>query len=256
MHKEHVSKQGRKYTKGESSVQGNPLFDELHEDSVEHMETNDAQDEGRTREMVDEEKEIEKDMLSTDDVLGADKEKVSTDKEKVSTDRTKVSTDDSKVSTDRQKVSTDDSKVSTDRQKVSSDEQEQGTEGNSQVTQTPAAEIFKDDETIAKVLLNMSQAKAVLREKEKGVEFREIDPKDKGKKKIVEEDESESEDDDIPQAVKKFKQLESDEELARKIQEEWEAEEARIRAEQTSAEKLQEQEREQFNNRRKSKVPS
>ncbi|GKE96387.1 hypothetical protein Tco_1581242, partial [Tanacetum coccineum] len=40
-------------------------------------------------------------------------------------------------------------------------------------------------------------------------------------------DETESEDDDIPQAVKKFKQLESDEELARKVQEEWEAEEER-----------------------------
>ncbi|GJS75159.1 hypothetical protein Tco_0725040 [Tanacetum coccineum] len=34
-----------------------------------------------------------------------------------------------------------------------------------------------------------------------------FDPQDKGKKKIEEEDESESEDDDIPQAVKKFKQL-------------------------------------------------
>ncbi|GKG15548.1 hypothetical protein Tco_0357871, partial [Tanacetum coccineum] len=33
--------------------------------------------------------------------------------------------------------------------------------------------------------------------------------------------------DDIPQAVKKFKQLESDEELERKVQEEWEAEEER-----------------------------
>ncbi|GKB20446.1 retrovirus-related pol polyprotein from transposon TNT 1-94 [Tanacetum coccineum] len=96
-----------------------------------------------------------------------------------------------------------------------------------------------------------------------------IDPKDKGKKKIEEEDESESEDDDIPQAVKKFKQLESDEEMARKIQEEWEAEEernkiaeekatnealiknfddikARIEADRILAEKLQEQEREQF----------
>ncbi|GJZ19153.1 hypothetical protein Tco_0555743 [Tanacetum coccineum] len=89
------------------------------------------------------------------------------------------------------------------------------------------------------------------------------------KKKIEEEDESESEDDDIPQAVKKFKQLESDEELARKVQEEWEAEEeknrlaeeeatnealiknfddikARIEADRILAEKLQEQEREQF----------
>ncbi|GKF60446.1 hypothetical protein Tco_0177232, partial [Tanacetum coccineum] len=63
---------------------------------------------------------------------------------------------------------------------------------------------------------------------------------------------------------KKFKQLESDEELARKIQEEWEEEEerkkaanealirnfddikARIEADRLFAEKLQEQEREQF----------
>ncbi|GKA13717.1 hypothetical protein Tco_0693363, partial [Tanacetum coccineum] len=96
-----------------------------------------------------------------------------------------------------------------------------------------------------------------------------IDPKDKGKKKIEEEDESESESDDIPQAEKKFKQLESDEELARKMQEEWEEEEernkvaeeqianesiirnfddikARIEADRLLAEKLQEQEREQF----------
>ncbi|GKG50838.1 hypothetical protein Tco_0538962, partial [Tanacetum coccineum] len=43
----------------------------------------------------------------------------------------------------------------------------------------------------------------------------------------IKDDESESEDDDIPQAVKKFKQLESDEEMASKIQEEWEAEEER-----------------------------
>ncbi|GKG49083.1 hypothetical protein Tco_0515535, partial [Tanacetum coccineum] len=35
--------------------------------------------------------------------------------------------------------------------------------------------IFGDDETIAQVLLNMSQAKAVLREKEKGVEFKDIE---------------------------------------------------------------------------------
>ncbi|GJT68500.1 putative ribonuclease H-like domain-containing protein [Tanacetum coccineum] len=222
---------------------------------------------GGQRKWLMKKRRLRKDMLSTDGVLNADKEKVSTDKEKVSTDRTKVSTHDSKVSTDR-------TKVSTYRQKVSSDEQEQ-----------------------AKVLLNISQAKAVSREKEKGVELREvkdaerprptsqrslltlkplpkIDPKDKGKKKIVEEDESESEDDDIPQAVKKFKQLESDEEMARKIQEEWEAEEvrnkiaeekatnealiknfddikARIKADIILASSLQEQERRAVHNRRK-----
>ncbi|GKF33799.1 hypothetical protein Tco_0106999 [Tanacetum coccineum] len=94
-----------------------------------------------------------------------------------------------------------------------------------------------------------------------------IDPKDKGKKKIEEDDESKSENDDIPQAMKKFKQLESDEELARKVQEEWEAKEeinivaeeqaanealikdfdeikARLEADRILAEKLQEQERE------------
>ncbi|GJZ56158.1 putative ribonuclease H-like domain-containing protein [Tanacetum coccineum] len=247
MHKKNVSKQGRKFAKGESSVQGNPLFDELHEDSADHMETNDAQDEGRTKEMVEEEKEIEKDMLSTEDVLSTDKEKVSTDFEKVSTDRTKVSTDGSKVSTDRLHESTDD--------------QEQGTEGQTQVTQTPAAEIFKDDETIAKVLLNMSQAKAVSREKEKGVELREvedaerprptsqrslltlkplpkIDPKDKGKKQIVEEDESETEEVRIKIAEEKA----TNEALIRNFDDI----KARLEADRLLAKKLQEQEREQF----------
>ncbi|GJW27737.1 putative ribonuclease H-like domain-containing protein, partial [Tanacetum coccineum] len=351
VHKESVSKQGRKVAKGESSVQRDPLFDTIPEDSVDHMETENAQDEGRTREMVDEDKEIDEIRLSTEDVVSTDKEVVSTDKEKVSTDK-------EKVSTDRPIVSTDGSKISTDRQIEGTDEQIEGTEEHiegteeqvestdgqrkgteehiegteeqiegteehiegteeqvestdgqrkgtedhteeeiaAQATQTPTqthtSTVFGDDETIAKVLLNMSQAKAVSREKEKGVELKDIeeadrprptstrslltlkplpkiDPKDKGKKKIEEEDESESESDGIPQAEKKFKQLESDEELARKIQEEWEGEEerkriaeekaanealirnfddikARIEADRLLAEKLQEQEREQF----------
>ncbi|GJZ65118.1 putative ribonuclease H-like domain-containing protein [Tanacetum coccineum] len=90
-----VSKQGRKFAKGEPSVQRDPLFDELPEDIVDHMEIENAQDVGRTREIVDEEKELDEDILSTEDVL-------STDKEKVSTDRPIVSTDGSKVSSDRQ----------------------------------------------------------------------------------------------------------------------------------------------------------
>ncbi|GJZ71921.1 hypothetical protein Tco_0635772, partial [Tanacetum coccineum] len=52
-----------------------------------------------------------------------------------------------------------------------------------------------------------------------------IDPKDKGKKKIKEEDESDTESEGIPEAEKKFKQLARDEEMARKVQEDWEAEE-------------------------------
>ncbi|GKB89509.1 hypothetical protein Tco_0961781, partial [Tanacetum coccineum] len=87
VHKESVSKQGRKFAKGESSVPRDPLFDEIPEDTVDHMETENAQDEGRTRDIVNEDKEIEENILSTEDVLSTDKEAVSTDKEKVSTDR-------------------------------------------------------------------------------------------------------------------------------------------------------------------------
>ncbi|GJT87790.1 hypothetical protein Tco_1069507 [Tanacetum coccineum] len=305
VHKESVSKQGRKFAKGESSVQRDPLIDELPEDTVNHMEIEQAKDMGRTKEIVDEEKELDEDILSTEDVL-------STDMEKVSTDRPIVSTDGSKVSTDRQNEGTEEHIEGTEEhnegteehiegteeQIESTDGQRKGTEDHTeegsatQATQTPTSTIFGDDETIAKVLLNMSQAKAVSREKEKGVELKDIeetdrprptstrslltlkplpkiDPKDKGKKKIEEEDESESESDGIPEAEKKFKQLESDEEMARKIQEEWEGEEernriaeekaanealirnfddikARIEADRLLAEKLQEQEREQF----------
>ncbi|GJY27915.1 hypothetical protein Tco_0403682 [Tanacetum coccineum] len=312
VHKESVSKQGRKFAKGESSVQRDPLFDEIPEDTVDHMETENAQNEGRTREMVDEDKEIDENILSTEDVLSTDKEGVSTDMEKVSTDRPIVSTDGSKVSTDRQNEGTEEKNEGTEENFEGTEEHIEGTEeqvestdghkkgteeeiatqATETSTQTPTSKIFGDDETIAKVLLNMSQAKAVSKEKEKGVELKDveetdrprptstrslltlkplpkIDPKDKGKKKIEEEDESESESDGIPEAEKKFKQLESDEEMARKIQEEWEAEEernriaeekaanealirnfddikARIEADRLLAEKLQEQEREQF----------
>ncbi|GJT44602.1 hypothetical protein Tco_0953317 [Tanacetum coccineum] len=219
VHKESVSKQGRKFAKGESSVQRDPLFDEVPEDIKN--------------------KGTEEQVESTNGHKKGTEEEIAT-----------------------------------------------------QATQTPTSTIFGDDETIAKVLLNMSQAKAVSREKEKGVELKDIeetdrprptstrslltlkplpkiDPKDKGKKKIEEEDESESESDGIPEAEKKFKQLASDEEMARKIQEEWEGEEernrlaeekatnealirnyddikARIEADRLLAEKLQEEEREQF----------
>ncbi|GKE19435.1 hypothetical protein Tco_1427012, partial [Tanacetum coccineum] len=224
---ESVSKQRRKFAKGESSVQRDPLFDEIPEDTIDHMETENAQDVGRTRELVGEENENDENVLSTEDVLSTDKEKVSTDKEKVSTDRPIVSTDRSKVSTDRQIEGTDEQIEGTDEQSKGTDDHTE--EGSvTQTTQTPTSTIFGDDETIAKVLLNMSQAKAVSREKEKGP-LPIIDPKDKGKKKIEEDDETESESDGIPKAEKKFKQLACDEEMARKIQEEWEGEEERSR---------------------------
>ncbi|GJS18848.1 putative ribonuclease H-like domain-containing protein [Tanacetum coccineum] len=208
---ESVSKQGRKNAKGDGKAKEN------------------AQSEGRSKEMMNEDKDFEKVSLSTEDEVSTAKEGVSTDFEKVSTDRPKLSTDDFKVSTDEQMESTDD-QVDADEeifkgaedQKESDEEQKESTEEQSkediasQASQTssltPTSVIFGDDETIATLLINMSKAKATSKEKEK-------------KEENEEENETESEDDDIPQAVKKFKQLESDEELARKVQEEWEAEE-------------------------------
>ncbi|GJY64596.1 hypothetical protein Tco_0466056 [Tanacetum coccineum] len=271
MQKESVSKQGRKPAKAEPLVHKDPAFDELADDTVDYMESKNAQEVGSTSNVVSEEKETVDKGVSTEDA-------VSTDKEKVSTDRSKVSTNNEEVSTDGTDEGTDD----------------QTKEGND--TQTPPTtttpSIFGDDETIAQVLITMSHNKEKLKEKEKGVELKDveeterprptstrslltlkplpkIDPKDKGKKKIEEEDESDSESDGIPKAEKKFKQLARDEEMARKVQEEWEGEEerkrlaeeqatndalirnyddikARIEADRLLAERLQEEEREQF----------
>ncbi|GJW10110.1 hypothetical protein Tco_1575937 [Tanacetum coccineum] len=282
VHKESVSKQDRKFAKGESSVQRDPLFDELPEDTVDHIETENAQDEGRTRDILDEDKEIEENVFSTEDVLSTDKDKVSTDKEKVSTNGSKVSTDRQIEGTDEQVEGTKEHNEGTEEHNEGTKEHIEGIE--KQIESTNGQRKGTEDHT--------EGTKAISREKEKGVELKDIeeadrprptstrslltlkplpkiDPKDKGKKKIEEEDESESESDGIPEAEKKFKQLESDEEMARKIQEEWEGEEernkiaeekaanealirnfddikARIEADRLLAEKLQEQEREQF----------
>ncbi|GJU40645.1 hypothetical protein Tco_1193602 [Tanacetum coccineum] len=113
VHKESVSKQGRKFAKGESLVQGNPLFDEIPEDTVDHMETENAQDKGRTREIVDEDKELRENLLILEGC-----------------------TDEQIESTDKQRKGTEDHTG----------------EGNAtQATQTPTSTIFGDDETIAKL---------------------------------------------------------------------------------------------------------
>ncbi|GKD58573.1 hypothetical protein Tco_1296082, partial [Tanacetum coccineum] len=144
-HKESVSKQGRKIAKGESSVQRDPLFDVMPEDNIDHMETDNAQSEGRTREMVDEDKEIDEARLSTEDA-------VSTDFEKVSTDKPIVSTDGSKVSTDEQIEGADDQVESTKEHNESTKEKNEGTKDQSKEeiatpasqtsTQTPTSIIF------------------------------------------------------------------------------------------------------------------
>ncbi|GKG01419.1 hypothetical protein Tco_0306124, partial [Tanacetum coccineum] len=177
-----------------------------------------AQSEGRTREMVDEDKEIDEVRLSTED------EANSTDGSKVSTDEQVEGTEEQNEGAEEILEDTEEKVESTDGQTESTKDQSKekdATQDSQTSTQTPTSMIFGDDETIATLLLNMSQAKAASKEKEKGVELKDveeidrprptskrslltlkplskIDPKDKGKKKIEEEDESESEDDDIP----------------------------------------------------------
>ncbi|GJT80334.1 hypothetical protein Tco_1054676 [Tanacetum coccineum] len=302
---ESVSKQGRKNAKGDGKAKENAQS----EGRSKEMMNEDKENDEVSLSTEDEVSTAKEGVSTDFEKVSTDRPKLSTDDFKVSTDEQMESTDDQVDAseeifkgTEDQGEGSEEKVESTTEQKESTEEQRVGTEEQSKEeiasqasqtsTLTPTSVIFGDDETIATLLINMSKAKATSKEKEKGVELKDveeierprptstrslltlkplpkIDPKDKGKKKIEEEDESESEDDDIPQAVKKFKQLENDEELARKVQEEWEAEEeknkiaeeeaanealiknfddvkARIEADRILAEKLQEQEREQF----------
>ncbi|GJU23461.1 hypothetical protein Tco_1156803 [Tanacetum coccineum] len=165
------------------------------------------------------------------------------------------------------RVSTKD-QVSTDKLKVSTDKPNEDTTETNEVT--------------------MSQNKT----KQKGFEIKEIkdtdrprttnkrsiltlkplpkiDPKDKGKKVLEEKAKSDVESKGVNEAKRKFAQLANDEEIAKKVQEEWEAEEekkklaedeatkaalirdyddiqARIKVDSILAARLQEEEREKF----------
>ncbi|GJW42926.1 hypothetical protein Tco_0071725 [Tanacetum coccineum] len=174
-------------------------------------------------------------------------------------------------STDKQNEGTDRTKVSTDSFVEGTAEIKDQVSGESDaptvptMTSTPTPTVFGNDETIAQVLVTMSQNKLKQKEKEKGVELKDvedikrprptstrslltlkhlpkIDPKAKGKGKIEEEDESDTESEDINEAEKKFKMLANDEEMARK----YDFIQARLNADKILAEKLQEEEREKF----------
>ncbi|GKE96958.1 hypothetical protein Tco_1581813 [Tanacetum coccineum] len=217
--KEYVSKQGRKSIKsfkGEQSVHKDPAFkdlDDIGDDTLDYMETEDAQDEGRISSVVLEEKENADKEVSTEAPVSAVKPNEGTDKKNEGTDKQYRGTDSTKFSTDRQGEGTADQ-----------NEGKSATQIAPTTTSTPTPTMFGDDETIAHVLITMSQNK----QKEKGVEIRnvedterprptstrsiltlkplpKIDPKDKGKKMIDEEGESDTESDDITEAEKKFK---------------------------------------------------
>ncbi|GKC28071.1 hypothetical protein Tco_1035365, partial [Tanacetum coccineum] len=140
MHKESVSKQGRKIAKGESIVQRDPLFDVMPEEKVDHMETENAQSEGRIREMVDEDKEIDEVRLSTEDAVSTDKEGVSTDKPTVSTDGSKVITDEQIKGTDEQVEGTKEIFESTEEQREGTEEKVESTGGQTEGTEDQTKE--------------------------------------------------------------------------------------------------------------------
>ncbi|GJR00993.1 hypothetical protein Tco_0523977 [Tanacetum coccineum] len=255
-----VSKQGRKAvksSKGAPSVPTNTEWDALDLDINEAMDYTLAQDKGNE---------------------GTDKTNEGTDRAEVSTDR--------QVKGIVEKKEQDPSECATPTAQTT-------TLTAPTMTSTPTPTIvFGNDETIVQVLITMSQNKVKLEEKEKGVELKDvedierprptstrsmltlrplpkIDPKAKDKWRIEEEDESDTESEGITKAEKKFKQLANDEEVARKVQEEWEAEEekkrlaekeatkaglinkydfiqARLNADKILAEKLQEEDREMY----------
>ncbi|GJT45143.1 hypothetical protein Tco_0953858 [Tanacetum coccineum] len=166
---------------------GDPAFDDLDDfmdvdDTLDYMETEDVQEERRNE--------------------GTEKGNEGTDKGNKGTDKQDGGTDNTKVSTDRQGEGT------TDQDEGKSVTQ---TPTSTPTPTTPTPTVFGNDETIAQVLIIMSQNKEKLKEKEKGVEIRnveetkrprptskrsiltlrpipKIDPKDKGKKRIEKEE--------------------------------------------------------------------
>ncbi|GKF83871.1 hypothetical protein Tco_0248769, partial [Tanacetum coccineum] len=142
--------------------------------------------------------------------------------------------------TDKLKVSTDKPEVSTAKPKeVEVSTAAEPKDGTSDESSAPTT-VFRDDETIAEFLIKP---------------LPKIDPKDKGNKVLEEEAESDAESEGVDEAERKFDHLAKDEEIARKVQEDWEAEkemknlakeEARSLLASILAARLQEEERETF----------
>ncbi|GJU87334.1 ribonuclease H-like domain-containing protein [Tanacetum coccineum] len=133
-------------------------------------------------------------------------------------------------------LSTAQPKVSTDKPEDSTDKPDEEEVLLKQLNRQSTPTIFCDEATLHKFLINNEPSS-------------NIDQRDKGKKMIEEEDESDTDSEDITEAEKKFKQLARDEEVARKVQEDWEAEEEVKKLNalyKILAEKLQEEEREMY----------
>ncbi|GJT62678.1 putative ribonuclease H-like domain-containing protein [Tanacetum coccineum] len=243
VHKEYVSKQWRKFAK------------EIRKDKRMWKKT----------------RRVMKNILSTDkQIEGTDEQVEGTKEHNEGTEEHNEGTEEKNEGTEENFEGTEEQVESTDRHKKGTEE-EIATQATQTSTQTPTSMILGDDETIAKVLLNTSQAKAVSREKEKGVElkdveetdrprptstkitshikaFPKIDPKTKERRKLKRRM-------NLKIRLETTRRVEAEEERNR-IAEEKAANEAlirnfddikaRIEADRLLVEKLQEQEREQF----------
>ncbi|GJS61588.1 hypothetical protein Tco_0656372 [Tanacetum coccineum] len=107
--------------------------------------------------------------------------KVSTDEQVEGTEETNEGSEEIFESTEKQREGTED-KVSTDEQMEGTEDQtkeENASKASQTSTQTPTSMTFGDDETIATLLINMSKAKAASKEKEKGVELKDVEDIDR-----------------------------------------------------------------------------
>ncbi|GJR19532.1 hypothetical protein Tco_0968059 [Tanacetum coccineum] len=187
-----VSKQVRKAiksSKGAPSVPTNTEWDDLEMDIDDTMDYTLAQDKGSLEKEGSSEGTVRQQSTVKPD-QGSDKGNEGTDSTKLSTDKVEEGT--AKPDDNEPKES-----------KAVSKEKEKGVK-------------LKDVENIERPRPTSTRSLLTLKPLPK------IDPKDKGKKRI-EEDESDTESEDINETEKKFKMLAHDEEITRKMQEDWEA---------------------------------
>ncbi|GJX96292.1 hypothetical protein Tco_0352090 [Tanacetum coccineum] len=190
--KEYVSKQRRKSVKsfkGEPSVHNDPAFDDLDDivdDAMDYMESEGAQDKGRTSFVVLEEKESTDKEVSTKALVSTVKpnEDQNEGKNATQTASTTTSTPTPTIFGDDETITQVFITMSQNKQK----EKEKGVE-------------IKNVEDTKRPRPTSTRSILTLRPLPK------IDPKDKGKKRIEEKDKSDTESEDITEAEKKFKQL-------------------------------------------------
>ncbi|GJS49971.1 hypothetical protein Tco_0600092, partial [Tanacetum coccineum] len=150
------------------------------------------------------------------------------------TDTEKVSTNSTKLSTDNVEEGTAELDNNEPKDSTTTTAQTPTPTSPTPISPTPIPTTFGDDETIAQVLLNMSQAKAPLPK---------IDPKDKGKKNLKRKMSLIL---NLKEAEEEVKKLAKEEAIKAALSNEYDFIQARIEAGRLLALRLQEEERNQF----------